>query len=251
MTSQGDVYRTMPLIRRIQPTSDATPPWAGISFVEPVDSDALHEHLKMSYPQCATFRERKHMATIDFLTAELHQMQSKGCNSTSVEHTVEYQALAHPQSPSLSSEGFGGRSRQGSVALSQMSLSSTQLSTCMEHALHDRHSSTTAARVPPMRPSTGDFGQHIVFNAVDGRTMKPKTKRKMTTEEKNAYKETRKRGACPKCKRQKGKVCHCPLSNIEWAHDPILICHSARTQWTWSRDLSVRWVETHRKGKVT
>lgn len=48
--------------------------------------------------------------------------------------------------------------------------------------------------------------QHFVWSAHDGRPMQPKTKRKMTLEERSAYKETRKRGACERCRRQKGKV---------------------------------------------
>ena len=49
--------------------------------------------------------------------------------------------------------------------------------------------------------------QQFVWSAHDGRSMQPKTKRKMTLEERSAYKETRRRGACDKCRRQKGRVC--------------------------------------------
>ncbi|CAO2649228.1 Nn.00g066130.m01.CDS01 [Neocucurbitaria sp. VM-36] len=198
----------MPLIKRIQPTSDETPPWTGISFVQPVDSDALHEHLKIAYPQCTTLRERKHMAAIDFLIAELRQMQSKGSAFVAIESSANYPAAPSPRAPSLSTEALGNPSRKGSASASQSPTSSTQLSTSVEHAFQDRHSSTTPACLPPIAQPTDGPGQHLVFSAIDGRMMQPKTKRRMTIEEKNAYKETRKRGACRKCKRQKGKCTH-------------------------------------------
>ncbi|KAF2446606.1 hypothetical protein P171DRAFT_262739 [Karstenula rhodostoma CBS 690.94] len=50
--------------------------------------------------------------------------------------------------------------------------------------------------------------QQFVWSAHDGRSMRPKTKRKMTVEERNAYKNTRKRGACDKCRKQKGRCTH-------------------------------------------
>ncbi|KAF1851257.1 uncharacterized protein K460DRAFT_274629 [Cucurbitaria berberidis CBS 394.84] len=204
MANHGDSYSTISPIKRTQPTSDETPPWTGMSFIQPVDSDALHEHLKRTYPKCTTLRERKHMAAIDFLETELRQMQSKNVTITATEHCVDYTGIA---SPRASSEAFGGHSRKGSTSLSQSPASSAHLSTTLERALQDRYSRTSSARLLPKEPSTVEHGQHIVFSAFDGRMMKPKTKRRMTTEEKSAaYKKTRKRGACPKCKRQKGKV---------------------------------------------
>ncbi|KAJ4366785.1 hypothetical protein N0V83_007310 [Neocucurbitaria cava] len=188
----------MPLIKRVQPTSDETPPWSGMSFVQPVDSDALHEHLKIAYPQCTTLRERKHMAAIDFLVAELHQMQSKGPTFVAVEHSANDPAAPNP----------GALSRKGSISASLSPTSSAQFSTSVELAFQDRHSSTTPGRLLPKGQLTESPGQHLVFSAVDGRMMQPKTKRRMTAEEKDAYKETRKRGACRKCKRQKGKCTH-------------------------------------------
>lgn len=48
--------------------------------------------------------------------------------------------------------------------------------------------------------------QTYVFSAVDGTPMQPRTKKKMSTQERKDYKETRRRGACDKCRKTKAKV---------------------------------------------
>ncbi|KAH7359705.1 hypothetical protein BKA66DRAFT_225456 [Pyrenochaeta sp. MPI-SDFR-AT-0127] len=206
----------MHLIRRTQPTSDVTPPWAGMSFTQPVDSDALHERLKKAYPTCATLRQRKHMAAIDFLTTELREMQSKDQNVATTEHSADYPALASSEAPSIFSETLEGGSRQGSPSVLESPASSAHHSRSVERVLQRQDSPPASAHLVRTQPSTTGSGQHIVFSAKDGRTLQPKLKRKMTTEEKTAYKETRKRGACPKCKRQKGKCTH----TVDTSKDP-------------------------------
>lgn len=192
----------MSLIRRFQLTSDATPPWAGLSFTPPVASDALHEELKKIYPAYTTLRERKHKAAIDFLTAELYEMQSRDSKPVA-EH---YPPHASSEAPSIFSDALEAHSRQGSPSASESPTSSTRFSRSVEPVLQPRDTPPIRTPLLPTLAPTAGSGQHIVFRALDGRTLKPKTKRKMTSEEKTAYKETRKRGACPKCKRQKGKV---------------------------------------------
>jgi len=66
-----------------------------------------------------------------------------------------------------------------------------------------RNESRATADLEQTQPTSA---QQFVWSAHDGRSMRPKTKRKMTVEERSAYKETRKRGACDKCRRQKGRV---------------------------------------------
>ncbi|KAL1608156.1 hypothetical protein SLS60_003095 [Paraconiothyrium brasiliense] len=74
----------MDFILRQQLTSDELPPWAGIVFKYPVDSDTLSEKLREAYPDCKTLRERKHRAAIDFLSAELSRMQAGNSNTDAI-----------------------------------------------------------------------------------------------------------------------------------------------------------------------
>jgi len=67
----------MQLIKRVRLSNEGTPPWAGISFIHPIDSDELHDLLKGRYPQYTTVRERKQKAVIDFVLAKLREMQTK------------------------------------------------------------------------------------------------------------------------------------------------------------------------------
>jgi hypothetical protein len=181
------------LIKRLQHTSDETPPWDGISFVQPVGSDRLSDELKRAYPGCTNLRQRKHMATIAFLQYELMQMQS--AIPTSRVSESEYPAT--PEESSLSNDNLDDNSRQSSVPVSQTSLRKTQ-------AWPGGTPNTTQSQDPAS--SVAHSSQQIVFSVSDGHTLQPTTRRTMTKEEKLAYRKTRKRGACSTCRRQKGKV---------------------------------------------
>jgi hypothetical protein len=175
------------LLIRTELASEGTPPWAGIAFVHLIDSDELAEDLKRTYPEGRTLRERKHMAIIDFFTDELRQMQqARGgtvmAGRLALQRQLDDRMVRHSQSPASS--------------------------TCSAMAGEPQIQQVGGGVVAP---TDAVSAQQFVFSAADGRTMQSKTKRKMTLDEKTAYKETRRRGACSKCKRQKGKVCWCCL----------------------------------------
>ncbi|RYO58170.1 hypothetical protein AA0116_g7443 [Alternaria tenuissima] len=170
-------------IKRIHPTSDETPPWAGMAFTQPLDSDALHELLKSQYPQCTSMRQRKHLAAIDFLNRELESMQNEA---------MLLQA-SHP-----GPEELDVCKHQRSLSPSLSHSNSYRSPALVEH--HPQQSPTITKIAT---------GQQHVFSIVDGGlAVQPKKKRKMTPAERSAYKTTRKIGACDKCKRQKGKCTH-------------------------------------------
>jgi len=177
-------------IKRSQPTSDASPPWAGMKFTQPVDSDALHELLKEQYPQCKTLRQRKHMAAIDFLRLELESMQHESTESTTGT-SCETQALSALDASRPGVEELAALTHRRSVSPSLSRSSSYRSPVHLDDHI----------------PQIG-VGQQHVFSIVDGFATQPKKKRKMTPAERSAYKTTRKVGACDKCKRQKGKCTH-------------------------------------------
>jgi hypothetical protein len=181
------------LLIRTELTSECTPPWTGIAFVHPVDSDELAENLKRSYPRGRTLRERKHMAVIDFFREELLQMQQAGGVMPMAGGAAMYAPSAAPV-----------LHRHVDERISRPSHSPAS-STCSAAAEMQGHTTSMAA----VAPADTVPGQQFVFSAADGTMMQSKRKRKMTLDEKTAYKETRRRGACSKCKRQKGKVCWC------------------------------------------
>jgi hypothetical protein len=185
-------------IKRVEKTSDDTPPWTGITFTLPVDSDKLAEDLKRAYPDCSTLRERKHMAAIDFLQFELHQMQSKISGSSEpVRHHFDSSLASDPRR--IESDDH---IRQSSVASSLSLVSTNQdLLSPKESLMRSRDEMVVSAH------ESNGFAREFVFSVSDGRTLQPKTKRRMTREEKIVYRKTRMRGACSKCRRQKGKVC--------------------------------------------
>jgi hypothetical protein len=196
----------MDFIYRIKPTTDESPPWVGISFILPVDSDMLSEKLKLAYPQCRTLRERKHQATLDFFVAELRQMQSKDLSpfTTANFSGSDIAAPSHgntkPYSYTLSDTSRPqtvSRYSSPSVPGSEDSPRPTQRAKPVSIGINPH----VQRAITPTKNS-----QQFVWSAHDGKSMRPKTKRKMTSQERSAYKETRKRGACESCRRQKGKV---------------------------------------------
>jgi ribonuclease HI len=188
------------LIIRTELASEGTPPWSGIGFVHPVDSDELADDLKQTFPEGGTLRERKHIAVIKFFQEELLQMQYTRRAVSMADGAATYASLAAPV-----------LHRQVDERVSQPSHSPAS-STCSAAPAEIQGQTTSIAAVAPAEAVSG---QQFVFNAADGKMLQSKRKRKMTLDEKTAYKETRRRGACSKCKRQKGKVCWCWCD--EWA----------------------------------
>ncbi len=189
------MMQSIPIERRFQ-TSDQTAPWDGVVFTYEVGSDELDQALRICYPTHRTLRQRKHAAIIQFLTIELNEMQSKDSIRLDIRPRFE-DAQSNPHSP----------------AQLQSTLREVQAAASFETSSVPR-GKKQRSRLTPVPPTqtfidstTAVHASHIIFNAVDGRTMQQKTKRKMTAEERVEYKETRRRGACYDCRRQKGKVC--------------------------------------------
>ncbi|KAJ8110215.1 hypothetical protein OPT61_g6882 [Boeremia exigua] len=200
--------QSIPIKRQFH-TTDQTAPWDGVVFTYEVGSDELGEALKVCYPTHRTLRQRKHAAIIQFLEQELLEMQSNDTTMhaprTPPMHNVQHSnsefgdAQVNPQSPAQS---------QSTLSDAHSPAKSNNLS--MPCGKRHQVGAPTMQAIQPtyIDPTTAANATHLVFNAFDGRTMQQKTKRKMTAEERLEYKETRKRGACFRCKRQKGKCTH-------------------------------------------
>ncbi|KAF2715365.1 hypothetical protein K504DRAFT_25155 [Pleomassaria siparia CBS 279.74] len=199
MMREGEFRGSMSCIERTQPTSDETAPWQGITFKWHVSSDLLAERLKYEFPHCQTLRQRKHQAAIQFLTRELEEMRLKDGQHSTPDASSSYN-LESPQSDSNDQVSTGSTRKNAWPRTSPTTPDS----------LHAQNL-TDRSRLPmdqSFNPITTTSAQTIVFSAIDGRTLQPKTKRRMTSPERVMYKETRKRGACEKCKRMKGRCTH-------------------------------------------
>ncbi|KAF2819238.1 hypothetical protein CC86DRAFT_149036 [Ophiobolus disseminans] len=194
----------MSFIERVHRTSDETPPWEGMVFMLPVESDILSEELRRAYPDCKTLRERKHLAAIDFLKAELNHMRS-GRSSSAV---TEDNYLVTPGAPSPYSDAVEDRSRRESPSSSYPPGSVALRPASAKQKVQQASTRGPQILTTPLSPSTSNAAHQFVFSAVDGRLLQPKSKRPMTKKEKVEYKETRKRGACLPCRRQKAKCTH-------------------------------------------
>lgn len=173
-----------------------------------MDSDALSEKLRAAYPDCKTLRERKHRAAIDFLNAELSRMQSENLTTDPIPMNVFNVATqeASPGAASLNAEMLSDGSEPLSVSgcTSPSILDPTRSPGVAEQT--NRTARVPADPILSPTKSSPTSAQQFVWSAHDGRSFRPKIKRKMTVEERNSYKETRKRGACDKCRKQKGRV---------------------------------------------
>lgn len=192
------------LIRRGQRISEAIPipPWAGISFVYDIESDELADALRSAFPDYRTLRERKHAAVIRFFEQELREMQLSASSTMSVQKPQDYDPVRSEARVDVRNGGH----LSDSSAPPPSPVSS--LNSTVHHDLERRFaaSQTVYSLSFPADPTLATSSTHLVFNAFDGRPMQQKTKRKMTSEERQEYRRTRQRGACAKCKRQKGKV---------------------------------------------
>jgi hypothetical protein len=199
------------IIRRLQPTSDETPPWAGIAFVYPVDSDELADQLKKAYPEGQNLRQRKHMAAIDFLKSELKGMQKPHVGGSAAFETVS-NIDNDPQSVDTDvNDALPFESRPESAASpfspsASSFVDSPRLAERTKQPVTQKH---TPESIVPLVPGTP---QTFVFSAADGRPMQPRTKKKMSARERQDYKKTRERGACLKCRRTKAKVFETPAT---------------------------------------
>jgi hypothetical protein len=174
------------LLIRTGPPIEGQPLWAGIAFVHPIDSDELAECLKRRYPGYGTHRQRKLRAVIDFLGNELYKLQQEQSQmSTNNRRSASYSST-HLYPP----EGLA--------------------SLCLQSPT----GSMRSAELSEQLPQTGNISlvdvispeQHV-FDSRDGQIPNHRKKRKMTQAEKIAYRETRQRGACRKCKAAKARVC--------------------------------------------
>ena len=195
----------MDFIHRLQPTTDDSPPWAGIYFKQEVDSDDLAAQLKSKYSELRTLRERKHRAAIDFLLQELERMRTKDPTTPTVLNTSEPPLSTRRQDESKS---YIEISPDCSRPQSASSYTSPSLSGSVHSpAMSDRARLSASTKNGPSRPfSLNTSSQQLVWNSQTGQTMRPKTKRKMTVEERKAYKKTREQGACDACRKQKARV---------------------------------------------
>jgi hypothetical protein len=195
----------MEFIQRYQATADESPPWAGISFKHPVDSDVLAEQLKSAYPKCRTLRERKHQATIDFLVEELERMRTKDPTTPTVLASVDLPFDGIRQDVTKGYiEISSDRSRPQSASGYTSSVSGSVHSPGMVDPARTNASAGVSSK--PWTTPSAINSQQIVWNSHNGQSMRPKTKRKMTLEERKAYKKTRAQGACDSCRKQKARV---------------------------------------------
>ncbi|KAH7087450.1 hypothetical protein FB567DRAFT_346049 [Paraphoma chrysanthemicola] len=183
-------------ITRVEWTSDQKPPWSGLKFTLPVGSDALSDALRSRYRDGENLRERKHMAAIEFLTAELQLMRS--AQASRAPSDVDDSTAS--ETPTQRSVMARSHSQQHSDLLPSNPVGHNRTSLPLAHTTQPDTSAIGASNPAPVS------GQQIVFSVTDGRPQRPRTKRPMTKREKVAYKKTRERGACPSCRKQKAKV---------------------------------------------
>jgi hypothetical protein len=192
------------LIQREDPTPASVPllPWADMSFVYDIESDELADALRSAFPEYRNLRERKHAAVISFFEQELRQMQSIKPSTMAAQKPQD----SHSVRSATRVDSCNGGHLSDSSAPPASPASS--LNSIIYQDSRKRFAAVQAASSLslPADPTLATSSTHLVFNAFDGRPMQQKTKRKMTSEERQEYKRTRQRGACAKCKRQKGKV---------------------------------------------
>lgn len=213
------------LIKRKLQTTDQTSPWDGICFVHDVDSDDLADALRTAFPRCRTLRERKLAATIDFFQHELA--------ATYHGDNIPVSMKTPPLSvvPGMSPAAFNTPMETDEDQLSAVLLPPPSPIVSRSSAAY-RHSpaQTPLSIAFPADPTLAATSTQLVFSSLDGRPMPQKTKRKMTKDERDAYKATRKRGACLRCKRQKGKVGALDRLQLELALTFVVYSRGRRQQ---------------------
>ena len=214
---------SIPIIRK-QQTTDQTSPWDGINFTHEVGSDELAETLKDALPRYRTLRERKHAAAIKFLVYELCEMQSTSTTPASTRTLLMHDLLYMRPLASEADEGTKCTVHSQDL-ISASHPPATSVNSAAHGNLRQPFEAIPLTLSQPLfiNPTTAASSSQFVFNAIDGRVVQQKYKRKMTAEERLGYRETRRRGACLNCKRQKGKVRMLRYRN----YSPLLTAHSA------------------------
>lgn len=206
-------------IHRFREAEEEEPPWAGIRFLHEVGSDELSELLKSRYPSLLKHRQRKFMAVYDFFRSELLRIGLPSIDDSSINDGAEDSRMSNPPSDA---DMFHGpfQSTSGWQTAVPSSNESPRL---MERP----RSSATQPHSPGIGPS-GSGPSTYVFSLVDGRQHLQRTKKKMSIKEREDYRRTRERGACPKCKRLKAKVYGDSASSCEETEADV---HSALMTW--------------------
>ncbi|KAF2114753.1 hypothetical protein BDV96DRAFT_84372 [Lophiotrema nucula] len=194
----------VPVVVRHAKPLEMEPPWTGLVFVPAVGSDELSEKLKELYPDLRTLRQRKHKAAIDFLLWELDAMQVPIPVKAGATH-INFQSVNNHQSD-VNVVSRTPRDSSASQSPYPTSGASGSLSPTLTSPMRSNKDHNSPLPHRPLTPNSG--GQHFVFHLGDGRPAHVKTKRKMSKQERISYKETRKRGACGKCRKTKAKCTH-------------------------------------------
>ncbi|KAF2005396.1 hypothetical protein P154DRAFT_337406 [Amniculicola lignicola CBS 123094] len=211
MSTGKESQPSMRFIKRNRHLTDESLPWAGIAFDPPVGSDELFHQLKSAYPSCDNLRQRKHLATIQFLIVELDAMRKKDSEQSKISKSAEDQETRYSNNPA---NGAADDLDYGCNPQHMPSSESPSGSSSVHSPeLVDRSRTLVEDASGPAASSTlsREGEQIIVFDAKDGRSVQPRTKRRMTYEEKIAYKRKRRIGACDQCRRSKGRVMTTPF----------------------------------------
>ncbi|KAF3049394.1 hypothetical protein E8E11_009567 [Didymella keratinophila] len=175
-----------------------------MSFVFDIESDELADALRSAFPEYRTLRERKHAAVIKLFEQELREMQLNTTNTMGAQKPRDYDSVRS----ATRVDSCNGGHLSGSSAPPASPASSLNSTVDQDPGRRFAAVQTASSLSLPADPTLARSSTHLVFNAFDGRIMQQKTKRKMTSEERQEYRRTRQRGACAKCKRQKGKCTH-------------------------------------------
>jgi hypothetical protein len=200
-------------IKRNQDSFDSSlDPFAGIEFHPPLRSDALFDALRRAYPKGRTHGSRIKEATIGFLVGELELERSQGNTPTVVptdttpqqEQSLEQDDVGKLDAMAKSSVRHAiGATGEYSATVSEPTVDSTRDA---DRNLEVQTLSPTTTR--KMKTSEAYEGLTFVWNAADGSTRQPRSKRTMTEVELAEYRLRRLIGACNVCKPKKRKVCH-------------------------------------------
>jgi hypothetical protein len=210
------------------------PPWAGIEFVFAIGSDELADQLRDAYPEGKNLRERKHLAAIDFLKTELEKMGTASESSHGsfplLDTSNSYRDMHSKTNDLHGSQPFVSRPHSVASQASPSVSSSLDSPRNMERArrtieqhhtpdiFKDPGKSTDSGTTSEKRTASSTIpvvtAQTFVFSAMDGKLVQPRSKKTMSTPEREEYKKTRQRGACVKCRRTKAKVLEVPWTDI-------------------------------------
>ena len=191
-------------------TTDGNAPWDGLKFCLPLGSDALYDKLRVLYPEHNTHEERKRQALLDFLHFERSRRGSVAA------------ATPNSNSASSDSESTVGTDTEGSSS----SFSPPPASNLVRPSLPAKRSGQSSTQqastnLEPQPPGDGSNPYNVIaFDIKDGKEVKVRGRKPMSDEQKANYREKRRKGACPNCRRSK-KKCNVslPHTNMEFVSD--------------------------------